>query len=199
MSKKLAACLVAAALPLCAGAAPESYTLDPYHSFPHFEADHFGFTSIRGRFDRMTGKFTIDTAAKAGTAELTIQTATITTGDNVRGDRPRSRDEHLRSPDFFNVAEFPSMSFRGKTTKWNGEAPAAIDGELTLLGVTKPLTLTVIHWKCGPDPRPQGKNRQMCGGTFAGSLKRSDFGMQFMVPAVGDEVKLWIGIEAFRN
>jgi polyisoprenoid-binding protein YceI len=195
---RLAACLFAAALPLSAGAAPEAYTLDPYHSFPYFEADHWGYTAIRGRFDRMTGRFTIDPDARTGTAELTISTATVTTGDNVRGDRPRSRDEHLRSPDFFNVAEFPAMTFQGKTTKWSGDAPAVIDGQLTLLGVTKPLTLTVIHWKCGPDPRTQGK-RQMCGGNFTGSLRRSDFGMQFMTPGIGDEVKLWIGIEAFRN
>jgi polyisoprenoid-binding protein YceI len=198
MLKRLAACLAAAALPLSAGAAPESYTLDPYHSFPYFEADHFGFTSIRGRFDKTTGKFTIDTAARTGTVELTIQTGTITTGDNERGDRARSRDEHLRTPDFFNVAEFPVMTFQGRTAKWNGEAPSVIDGQLTLLGVTKPLTLTVDRWKCGPDPRTQGK-RYMCGGSFTGSLRRSDFGMKFLIPGVADEVKLWIGIEAFRN
>jgi polyisoprenoid-binding protein YceI len=198
MSKRLAACLVAAALPLSAGAAPESYTVDPFHSFPYFEADHYGFTWIRGRFDKMAGKFTIDPAAKAGTVELSIQTATITTGDNERGDRPRSRDEHLRTADFFNVAEFPTMSFRGKTTKWSGDAPVVIDGQLTLLGVSKPLTLTVIHWKCGPDPRTQGK-RYMCGGNFTSSFKRSEFGMTFLIPGVGDEVKLWIGMEAFRN
>ena len=198
MWKKLAAAAIAAALPLASHAAPEAYTVDPYHSFPYFEADHYGFTWIRGRFDRMVGRFTIDPAAKTGTVDLSIQTATITTGDNDRGDRPRSRDEHLRTPDFFNVAEFPSMTFRGNATKWNGDAPAVIDGQLTLLGVSKPLALTVIHWKCGPDPRTQGK-RQMCGGNFTSSFRRSDFGMMFLLPGVGDEVKLWIGMEAFRN
>jgi len=198
MWKKLAAAAIAAALPLASHAAPEAYTVDPYHSFPYFEADHYGFTWIRGRFDRMVGRFTIDPAAKTGTVDLSIQTATITTGDNDRGDRPRSRDEHLRTPDFFNVAEFPSMTFRGNATKWNGDAPAVIDGQLTLLGVSKPLALTVIHWKCGPDPRTQGK-RQMCGGNFTSSFRRSDFGMTFLLPGVGDEVKLWIGMEAFRN
>jgi polyisoprenoid-binding protein YceI len=198
MPKKLAACLLAAALPLSVGAAPEAYTIDPYHTFPHFELDHMGYMWIRGRFDKTTGAFTIDPAARTGTVELTIQTATVTTGDNVRGERSRSRDEHLRTPDFFNVAEFPSMSFRGSATKWSGDAPAAIDGQLTLLGVTKPLTLTVNHWKCGPDPRTQGK-RHMCGGSFSGSFKRSDFGMKFGVGPIGDEVKLWIGLEAFRN
>jgi len=198
MSKKLAACLFVAALPLSVGAAPESYTIDPYHTFPHFEVNHMGYMWIRGRFDKTTGKFTIDTAAQTGTVELSTPTATVTTGDIERGDRPRSRDEHLRTPDFFNVAEFPSMTFRGDATKWSGDAPAVIDGQLTLLGVTKPLTLTVIHWKCGPDPRTQGK-RQMCGGNFTGSFKRSDFGMKFGLGGISDEVKLWIGIEAFKN
>lgn len=198
MSKKLAACLVAALLPLSASAAPESYTIDPFHSFPHFEVSHMGYMWIRGRFDKTTGKFTIDTAAQTGTVELSIPTATVTTGDIERGERARSRDEHLRAPDFFNVAEFPTMTFRGDAMKWSGDAPAVIDGQLTLLGVTKPLTLTVIHWKCGPDPRTQGK-RQMCGGNFTGAFKRSDFGMKFGLGGVSDEVKLWIGMEAFRN
>ena len=199
MWKRLAASVFAApAAGVGRSGAGGLHTQSLSQAFPWFEADHWGYTSIRGRFDRMTGRFTIDPAARTGTAELTIPTATVTTGDNVRGDRPRSRDEHLRSPDFFNVAEFPAMTFQGKTTKWSGDAPAVIDGQLTLLGVTKPLTLTVIHWKCGPDPRTQGE-RQMCGGNFTGSLRRSDFGMQFMTPGIGDEVKLWIGIEAFRN
>jgi polyisoprenoid-binding protein YceI len=198
MSNKLAACLLAAALPLSVGAAPESYTIDPYHTFPHFEVNHMGYMWIRGRFDKTTGKFTIDTAAQTGTVELSIPTATVTTGDIERGERARSRDEHLRTPDFFNVAEFPSMTFRGDATKWSGDQPAVIDGQLTLLGVTRPLTLTVIQWKCGPDPRTQGK-RQMCGGNFTSSFKRSDFGMKFGLGGISDEVKLWIGMEAFRN
>ena len=199
MPKHSMTLLVAGLLPLSAVAAPESYALDPYHSYVNFEVDHLGGMSrMRGRFDKSAGKLTIDHAAKTGSLDVVVQAASVSTGDNDKGTRARSRDEHLRSPDFFNVAEFPSMSFHGKTTKWSGDAPAIIDGQLTLLGVTKPLTLTVIHWKCGPDPRTQGK-RQMCGGNFTGSLRRSDFGMQFMVPGVGDEVKLWIGIEAFRN
>lgn len=196
--RKLAAFLIAAALPFAVGAGPEAYTIDPYHTFPHFEVDHMGFMWLRGRFDKTTGKFSIDTAARTGTVELAIEAATVTTGDNVRADRPRSRDEHLRTADFFNAAEFPSMNFRGSATKWSGEAPAAIDGQLTLLGVTKPLTLTVAHWKCGPDPRTQGK-RYVCGGIFTGSIRRSDFGMKFGIGPIGDEVRLWIGMEAFRN
>jgi polyisoprenoid-binding protein YceI len=198
MSLKLSAGLVAAALPLAAAAAPESFTVDPYHSFPYFEVLHLNTTVIRGRFDKTSGKIALDTAAKSGTVELKVETASLTTGDNDKGARPRSRDEHLRSPDFFNVAEFPTMSYKGKATKFNGEHPAMIEGELTLLGVTKPVNLTVERWNCGPDPRTQGK-RYFCGGNATGSFKRSDFGMKFIVGPVSDEVKLWLSVEAFRD
>jgi polyisoprenoid-binding protein YceI len=198
MSFKLTAGLVAAALPLAAAAAPESFTVDPYHSIPYFEVVHLNTSIIRGRFEKMTGKMTLDAAAKTGSVEISIPTSTVSTGDGDKGDRPRSRDEHLKSPDFFNVAEFPTMTYKGKATKFNGDHPAAIEGELTLLGVTKPVTLTVERWNCGPDPRTQGK-RYFCGGNATGSFKRSDFGMKFIVGPVSDEVKLWMSLEAFRN
>jgi len=198
MSKKIAASVFAAAFPLAAAAAPENFTIDPYHTYPGFEVDHIGYSWMRGRFDKTTGRMTIDIAARTGSVELTVQTVSLTTGDNERGERPRARDEHLRTADFFNVNEFPTMTFKGAATKWSGDAPTEIQGQLTLLGVTRPLTLTVTHWKCGPDPRTQGK-RYMCGGNASGAFKRSDFGMKFGIPSVGDEVKLWLGLEAFRN
>jgi polyisoprenoid-binding protein YceI len=146
----------------------------------------------------MSGKITMDSAAKTGSVDLVIETTSISTGDSDKGSRPRSRDEHLRSPDFFNVAEFPRMAFKGTAVKWTGDAPGAIEGQLTMLGVTKPVTLTVEKWRCGPDPRTQGK-RYMCGGNATGSIKRSDFGMKFGIPNVSDEIKLSMGIEAFRD
>jgi polyisoprenoid-binding protein YceI len=98
-----------------------------------------------------------------------VETASLTTGDNERGSRPRARDEHLRTADFFNVQEFPRMTFKGTAVKFNGDAPAQIDGQL--IGVTRPLTLTVENY----------------------------FGMKFGIPAVSDEVKLSIMLEAFRD
>lgn len=101
---------------------------------------------LRDRLDKMEGSFTIDAAAKSGPVELTIQTTSITTGDNERGARPRSRDEHLRSPDFFDTAEFPAMTFKGNAAQWDGDAPKRIDGQLTLLGVTRPVSREVLRW-----------------------------------------------------
>jgi polyisoprenoid-binding protein YceI len=193
---RLAVGLIAAALPLSAAAAPESYTTDPYHTFPHFEVGHFGYTVIRGRFDKSAGKFTIDRAAKTGSLEMTVQTATVTTGDNERGSRPRTRDEHLRTADFFNVTEFPTMTFKSTGVKFSGDNPAQVEGQLTMIGVAKPLTLQMESWRCGAHPV---NKKEMCGGSATASFKRTEFGMKYGVPALSDEIKLWIGFEAYKD
>ena len=187
------------ALPLAAAAQVENYVIDPTHTVPYFETDHLGFATMRGRFDRASGKFSIDHAAKTGTLEIVVDTATVSTGDNERGSRPRTRDEHLRSPDFFNTAEFPQMTFKSTAVKFAGDNPDTVQGNLTLLGVTKPLTLKIIRWKCGPDIRTQGK-RYQCGGNATGSFKRSEFGMKYGLPtAIGDEVSLWMSFYGFKQ
>lgn len=197
--KKLAVGVLSVALPLAAMAQAENYVIDPFHTVPYFEVDHLGFATIRGRFAKTTGKFTIDRAAKTGSAEIVIPTATVDTGDPDREGRPRTRDEHLRTPDFFNAAEFPTMMFRSTAVKFAGDNPDVIEGNLTLLGVTKPVSLKIERWRCGPDPRTQGK-RYQCGGNATGSFKRSDFGMKFGLPnAIGDDVKIWMSFYGFRQ
>ena len=197
MRRIIAAALLTA--PLVAVAQVENYVIDQYHTVPYFEVDHLGFATMRGRFDRATGKFSIDRGAKSGSVELEIPTATVNSGDTDRGSRPRTRDEHLKNADFFNVQEFPTMTFRSTRVLFKGDEPAGVEGNLTLLGVTRPVTLTFDRWKCGPDMRTQGK-RYQCGGNATGSFKRSDFGMKFGLPAaVGDEVKLWMSFYGFRQ
>ena len=194
---RLAHALLALLLPLTAIAAPETYTLDPYHTYPNFAVDHLGYSTLHGRFDKSSGKFILDRAAKTASIELMVETASINAADNEKGNRQRSRDDHLRSPDFFNVAEYPRMTYKSTGVTFNGDNPATIEGNLTLLGVTKPLVLHVERWKCGPHPFSK---KEMCGGNASGTLKRSDFGMKFGLPvAVGDEVKLIIGFEAYRE
>ena len=99
--KRLAAVLAVSALPLTASAQAESYMIDPYHTYPYFELEHLGTAMIRGRFDKTAGKFTIDRGAKTAALEVVIQADSVTTGDNDRGGRPRTRDEHLKNADFF--------------------------------------------------------------------------------------------------
>jgi polyisoprenoid-binding protein YceI len=197
--KNIVAIAALAAVPFSAVAEVENYTIDPFHTVPYFDVDHLGFATMRGRFDRATGKFSIDRAAKTGAVELTIPTATVNTGDNDKEGRPRTRDEHLKNADFFNVQEFPTMTFKSTKVNFKGEDPESIDGNLTLLGVTKPVTLKLERWKCGADIRTQGK-RYQCGGNATGSFKRSDFGMKFGLPtAVGDEVRLWMSFYGFKQ
>ncbi len=194
---RLALPLLALVLPLTAIAAPETYTLDPFHTFANFSIDHLGFSTMYGRFDKSSGKFILDKAAKTGSLELTVETASINAADNEKGSRQRSRDDHLRSPDFFNVAEYPRMTYKSTGVKFNGDNLATVEGNLTLLGVTKPVVLQMDRWKCGPNPF---NKKEMCGGNASGALKRSDFGMKFGLPvAVGDEVKLMIGFEAYKE
>ena len=188
--------LLAVVLPLSAAAAPEIYTFDPYHTFAHFEATHLDFSHLRGRFDKSTGTFAIDRAAKTASVELTVQTASVTTGMSERGPYKISRDDLLRSPDYFNAVEFPTMTFKASNVKFTGDFPTRIEGILTLLGVSKPLTLNVINAKCGTN----FFKKEMCGGNAEAALKRSEFGMKTYLPTViGDDIKLWIEFEGYKN
>jgi polyisoprenoid-binding protein YceI len=186
--------LLALLAPLPVLAAPVTYAIDPIHSFPNFSVGHLGMTNIHGRFDRMTGKITVDPAAKTGAMEVKIQTASVNTGDAKRADGARSRDEHLRTPDFFNTAEFPEMVFKSTKLNFAGDKVESVEGTLTLLGVSKPVKLNVSSFNCGPHPF---NKKPMCGAYVEGTIKRTDFGMKFGVPGISDEVKLAISLEAY--
>ena len=196
VTPKLLAVLCFAALPLTAAAAPESYTLDPYHTFPNFTIDHLGVSTIYGRFNKSSGKLMIDMAAKTGSVDLAVDTVSVDTGDGDKGSRARSRDEHLRSADFFNAAEFPKMTYKSTSVAFSGDNPSAVEGNLSLLGVTKPLKLTVERFKCNP---AQGTGKERCGGNATGKIKRTDFGMKTGVPNIGDEVTLILEFEALKD
>ena len=194
--KRMLLALSIASLPIVASAQAENYNVDPYHTFANFSLDHLGLATIFGRFDKNTGKFTIDRAAKSGSVEFTVETASVTTGDNDKGTRARSRDEHLRSADFFNVAEFPRMTFKSTAVHWGSEYPSSVDGTLTLLGATKPVTLKFERFRCvtGTPPR-----KDRCGGNAVGTIKRSEFGMKTGIPSIGDEVAINIMFEGDKQ
>jgi len=186
--RNVIAVLLAASLPLAAHAA-ESYTVDPAHTFPHFSISHLGFSTLQGRFDKSSGKVTLDRAAKTGSVDIAIEAASVSTGF-------AKRDEHLKSPDFFNAAEFPTITYKSSSMKFKGDTPATVEGNLTLLGVTKPVTLTIDAFKCGANPM---NKKEECGAAASGQFKRSDFGMKFGLPAVGDDIKLVFEVEAFKD
>ncbi len=142
-----------------------------------------GFSLQRGSFGKATGKVTVDRAAKKGSVEVTIDTTSIKTID------PRL-DTHAKSEDFFNVAKYPTMTFKSTNLTFEGDRVVALDGELTLLGVTKPVTLKVSNEVCGEHPI---NKKPMCGAEATTTIKRSEWGMKYGAPrAVSDEVKITI-------
>ena len=117
----------------------DTYTIDPRHTFPSYEISHSGWSTQRGRFDKTSGKIVLDRAGKTGSVDVTIEVASLNTGVD-------KLNEHLTSEDFFNAAKFPTMTFKASKIVFNGDSPASIPGEFTLLGVTKPATLTVTRF-----------------------------------------------------
>jgi polyisoprenoid-binding protein YceI len=194
--KTFAPVLLAGLLPFAALAAPETYVLDPTHTTPNFSIQHLGMSTVYGHFERATGKVVLDRAARTGSVDVKIPTATISTGDAKRTDGTRSRDEHLRTTDFFSVAEFPEMSFKSTKMNFAGDKIQSVDGTLTLLGVSKPVTLSASSFNCGANPMSK---KEMCGGDLVATIKRTDFGMKYAVPAISDEVKLMIAVEAYKE
>lgn len=195
MKRALAfACMMS--LATTAAAEVESYTFDPYHTIPHFTLEYWGYGTLTGRFDKSAGKFTVDRTARTGSMELVVETASVNTGDADKGPRARSRDDHLRAADFFNAAEFPRMTFKSRAVTFNGDAPAQVEGDLTLLGITKPVTLKIDRWVCKPHVIYK---KPACGGNVTAVIKRSEFGMKYGVPNMGDDVTLSTFFLAFKD
>lgn len=189
MKATLAAAVLLSASCAVPAFAADTYTADPTHTYPSFEINHLGFSITRGTFLKSSGKVTLDPAGKTGSIDVAIDTASISTGF-------AKRDDHLKGEEFFNVAKFPTMTYKSSKLKFNGETLVGADGELTLLGVTKPVSLTVDWFKCGAHPM---NKKALCGANATATIKRSDWGLAAYVPAVADEVKIEIQIEAYKD
>ncbi len=189
MNKQVLIVLICATISAPVFAAPETYTIDSDHTFPSFEISHLGFSKHHGRFNNTSGQIVIDSAAKSGSIEVKIDTASVDTGGE-------KLEKHLRAEDFFNVEKFPTMTFKSNKLNFKGDKLVAAQGELTLLGVSKPVSLNIASFNCGNHPV---NKKAMCGAEATATIKRSDFGMKYGVPAVGDEVKLTIQVEAYKN
>lgn len=189
LARRAAGALVAAALAAPAFAA-ETYTIDSKHTFPSFEISHLGFSTQRGRFNGTTGKIVLDQAAKSGSVDVSIDTASVDTG-------LEALEKHLRGEDFFNSAKFPTMTFKGNRMRFEGDRLVAVDGEFTMLGVTKPVTLKVDNFRCAMHPLAK---KPACGADASTVIRRSEFGLtKYPAPVLGEEVKVLIQIEALRD
>ncbi len=188
LKTRIAAALVLAGAALAARAAPEAYELDPAHTFPSFEVNHLGFSVMRGSFLSSSGTLNYDADKHTGSVEATIKTASISTGFG-------QRDDHLRSKDFFDVEKFPTMSFKADNFTLAADKAVPVNGTLTMVGATHPVALNVQLTKCAMRP----DKKFVCGAMITGQLKRSDWGMNFFVPFVGDDIKLQIEVEATKK
>jgi polyisoprenoid-binding protein YceI len=143
MKKLVLVALLSSSLP--AFAAPVTYNIDPSHTYPTYEINHMGFSLFHGVFKTTGGKIILDTAAKTGSVDVRVDTGSIDMGIDKLG-------QHLKSEDFFNIAKFPAMTFKSTKVNFNGDNPASVEGDLTILGVSKPVTLSIDYFKCAPHP-----------------------------------------------
>jgi polyisoprenoid-binding protein YceI len=189
MTKTLLTCLLAAGA-VTAHAESASYAIDPSHTFVTFEAQHFGTSTLRGRFDKKEGAVTLDKAAKTGKAEITIDATSVDTGIPAL-------DTHLKSKDFFNAAEVGTAKFTADKFSFNGEKVSEVAGTLTILGKTQPVTLKATNFNCYINPMLK---RETCGGDFETTITRSAYGMSYGLNyGLPDNIHLLIQIEAIKQ
>lgn len=167
----------------------DTYNFDPEYTIPVFEVGHLGFTTQRGRFDKTEGKAVLDFAGKKGGVEFTIFTNSLDMGS-------KAWTVHVSSEGLFNVKKYPTMTFKSDKLIFDGEKVVAAEGQLTLLGVTKPLTVTVNRFACAANPV---NKKFMCAGDIGATIKRSEFGMTKYISTVSDEIKINVPVEAYRN
>jgi polyisoprenoid-binding protein YceI len=184
--------LISVGLAACGAvlAAPVNYNIDPEHTYPSFEADHMGLSIWRGRFNKTSGKVTLDKAAGTGTVDITIETASIDFGH-------AKLSEYVVGPDQLDAANYPTTTYKGKLGRFVDRAPTRVTGELTLHGVTRPVALKINSFKCIPHPLFK---RELCGADAFGTFKRSDFGMDYGKEyGFKPDVTLRIQVEALRT
>ena len=187
--KRLVLIAALAAASVAAQAAPVTYTIDNSHTYPHFTYNHLGFSNQTHKFDKTSGTVVLDRKAKTGSVDVTIDATSVNTGYALF-------NEHLKAADFFDASVYPTLTFKSTKMKFKGDQPVSVSGDLTIKGVTKPVTLTLTHFKCQPHPMLKV---EACGANATTQVKRSEFNIGKNVPYVSDEVTLTLAIEAFNK
>jgi polyisoprenoid-binding protein YceI len=189
LSQLATALFLAAAVSAPALAAPETFVLDANHTYPRFSYNHLGFSTQLSRFNKTTGKVVLDKAAKTGSVDIVIDTKSVDTGSDLF-------NEHIQGEDFLDTAKYPTATFKSTKVTFNGDKPATVEGDLTLKGVTKKVTLTVTNFLAMPHPM---QKKDAIGANAHTTVKRTDFNMGKYAPHVGDEVRIDIALEAVKQ
>jgi polyisoprenoid-binding protein YceI len=187
--KKLALTLAFASFTATAFAAPETFDIDTDHTAPRFEYSHFGYSNQLHSFDKTSGKIVIDRAAKTGSVNITIDAKSVNTGSPLF-------NEHIQSEDFFDTARYPTITFKSTRVKFDGDKPVAVEGNLTVKGVSKPVTLTVTSFQQMPHPILK---KDAIGANAVTKIKRSEFNMSKYTTYVSDDVTLTLAVEAVKE
>ena len=169
--------------------AEETYRVDPLHTASTFSVSHLGLSMQRGSFGKTTGMVTLDRAAKTGMIDVSIDASSVTSGSS-------SREMLLKGEDYFNVAQFPTITFKSTRLKFEGDSLVAAEGDLTIRGVTRPVVLTVSDFKCAIHPSTK---KPACGAEVTTVVRRSEFGMTKNQPSTGDEVRIAIAVEGIQQ
>ena len=186
---RIAAALVFTGAVASAVAAPVTYNVDGSHTFPRFSYSHFGYSTQLSSFSKTTGKVVFDAEAKKGTVDIVIDMKSVSTGF-------ADFNEHIQGEDFLDTAKFPHASFKSTKVVFEGDKPQSIQGQLTIKGVTKPVTLTVTSFQAMPHPMMK---KPALGANAFTVIKRSEFNAGKYAPYVGDEVRIDIAIEAMAQ
>lgn len=187
--KLSSALMLAAAAASPALAAPETYVVEANHTFPRFSYNHLGYSLQLSRFDKTTGTVVFDKAARTGSVDIVIDTRSVNTGSTTF-------NGHIQGEDFLDTAKFPHATFKSSKVIFTGEKPTSIEGNLTLKGVTRPVTLTVTSFQAMPHPMLK---KDALGANAWTTVKRSEFNAGKYAPNVGDEVRIDIAIEAIKQ
>jgi polyisoprenoid-binding protein YceI len=187
--KRIAAALAFTGALASAMAAPVTYGVDGSHTFPRFSYSHFGYSTQLSSFSKTTGKVVFDAEAKRGTVDIVIDMKSVSTGF-------ADFNEHIQGEDFLDTAKFPQATFKSTKVIFEGDKPQFIEGQLTIKGVTKPVTLTVTSFQAMPHPMMK---KPALGANAFTVIKRSEFNAAKYAPYVGDEVRIDIAIEAIAQ
>jgi polyisoprenoid-binding protein YceI len=174
-------------------ASPVTYQIDPSHTYPSFEADHFGGMSVwRGKFNKSSGTVVLDQEKGTGTVDITIDTSSIDFGHEQLNEHMKKSD-----PGLFDVAKYPTATYKGTLSNFKNGSPTTVEGTFTLHGVSKPLTLKINQFRCMVNPMSK---KETCGADASATFDRSDFGIDFAKQfGFKMEVKLAIQVEAIKT
>ena len=189
MFSKLGAALALATLIVAPSFAADRFVIDNGHTYPRFSYSHFGYSTQLSRFNQTSGTITLDAAKRIAAVDIVIDTTSVDTG-------LAAFDEHIQAAEFLDTAKYPTATFKSTGVRFEGDKPVAVEGNLTLKGITKPVTLTITSFQAMEHPM---QKKDAIGANAFTVVKRSDFDMGKYAPYVGDEVRIDIAVEAIKE